>query len=119
MDPHRPRDSRAEAPTGPRPIANDDDLLDAQIRSLVGTFLPTLTPTQRERYYLISDLLAQQDRREDDKATDRRGELHELAVEAVIAHFTTPARLFRLVWRHCEDGPADAVESCCQSWVQS
>lgn len=108
--------SQATNEPTPRPIANDDDLLDAQIRSALGAFLPTLSAEQRERYLAISDLLHEQDRREADKATDRCGELHELTVEAAIAHFTSPARLFRLVWRHCEDAPADAVESCCQSW---
>ena len=103
----------------PRSIASEDDLLDAAIRSAIGAFLPTLSAEQRDRYYAISDLLAKQDRIEDDRATDRRGELHEMAVEAVIAHFTNPARLFRLVVRHCEAAPADALEICCESWVRS
>lgn len=98
--------------------APGEDLLDAQLRALISPFVQTLTPHQQERYFHISDLLAKQDRIESDKATDRRGDILERAIEGLIAHLTDPARLFRLLWRHCNAGPVDELDDCCRSWVE-
>jgi hypothetical protein len=102
----------------PRPIQNEDDLRVEQIRALIGPFLDTLTSTQVERYCQIGDLLAQQDRIEADNRTDRLADIQERAIEGLIAHLTDPARLFRLLWAHCNNGPVDQLGDCCRSWVE-
>jgi hypothetical protein len=101
--PHPTDDQRT-----PRSIANDEDLLEAAIDARMREFMGSLTPEQRKAWVELSDL-----------ESDQRGQMQDLTLEGVIAHFGDAGRLFRLIWRHCANAPADAVHSCCRSWGRS
>lgn len=103
----------------PRPIQNDDDLLDAQIRALIIPFLDTLTPHQRDSYHAIQVLLDRQAMQESDRRGDRSAELFDRAFEALIDHVRDPGRLVRLLYLHCFARPIDEVTDCCREGVQS